>query len=218
MEDTAEARRYRSAMVENQLLRRGITDKVLLEAFEKVPRHFFCPAGISLADAYGDFPLAIGEGQTISQPVMVASMTEQLQLQGGERVLEVGTGSGYQAAILAWICDEVYTIERHSGLAERARSTLDEFGLDNVHVKTEDGTEGWRDNAPYDGIIVTASAPDVPAPLKDQLLDGGRLVVPIGSHGMQQLTVIVRDGDKYSTEVAEHCTFVPLIGRYGWDA
>jgi len=218
MQDSAEARRYRSEMVENQLRRRGITDKVLLDAFEKVPRHFFCPAGISLADAYGDFPLAIGEGQTISQPVMVASMTEQLQLEGGERILEVGTGSGYQAAILAWICDEVYTIERHSGLAERARSTLDELGLDNVHVKTGDGTEGWRENAPFDGIIVTAATPDVPGPLKEQLNDGARLVVPIGSHGMQQLTIIIRQGDKYDTQRAEQCAFVPLVGRYGWSA
>ncbi|MFW6413916.1 MAG: protein-L-isoaspartate(D-aspartate) O-methyltransferase [Verrucomicrobiota bacterium] len=214
--DTPEAQRYRNAMVEFQLERHGFTDSRLLQAFREVPRHCFCPPGTSLADAYGDFPLSIGEGQTISQPRMVASMTEQLKVKGSDKVLEVGTGSGYQTAILALLAGEVYSIENIPELAESARAKLTDLGFDNIHLEVGDGSQGWEDYAPYDGIIVTAAAPDIPEPLKNQLADNGRLVIPTGSRGMQHLTIVTRHNNKFSTQTAEACCFVPLLGRHGW--
>lgn len=214
--DSPEARRYREAMVEFQLERCGFTDERLLRAFREVPRHFFCPAETSLADAYGDFPLPIGEGQTISQPRMVASMTEKLNLKNTDKVLEIGTGSGYQTAILAILAGEVYSIEAVPELAETARNNLKQLGFENIAVKVGDGSEGWGEQATFDGIIVTAAAPDVPEPLKDQLADGGRLVIPTGSRSMQELTIVTRHGNQLSQETAEACCFVPLVGRHGW--
>ena len=208
----------RERMVAQQIAPRGITDQRLLAAMRKVPRHvFFCgpKAGI---EAYGDHPVPIGEGQTISQPYMVALMTQYLRLTGSERVLEVGTGSGYQAAILAELAAEVYSVERIAKLAERATETLDRQGYRNVHVKLGDGSLGWPEHAPYDGIIVTAGAPRVPAALTEQLGDGGALVVPVGPRHTQMLTIITRERDKLHRESGTACVFVKLIGDGGWEA
>lgn len=202
-------------MVRDQLLPRGITDQRVLKAFEDVPRHVFVPGPMDIA-SYGDHPLPIGEGQTISQPYMVALMTECLSLQGSEKVLEIGTGSGYQTAILAGLCDQVYTVERHSRLLERARKILLDEGCSNVEFKCGDGTKGWDENAPYNGIIVTAAAPSVPEPLKQQLDDGGRLVIPVGDMYAQMLKVVKKNGKSFTMEDVCPCVFVPLIGEEGW--
>ncbi|MCS3920682.1 protein-L-isoaspartate(D-aspartate) O-methyltransferase [Candidatus Fervidibacter sacchari] len=205
----------RANMVEYQLRRRGIKDERVLQAFLKVPRHKFVRPQ-DMWHAYEDYPLAIGYGQTISQPYMVAIMTELLELKGHERVLEIGTGSGYQAAILAELAKEVFTIERIPELAKKAEKVLRELGYNNVKVIIGDGSKGLPEFAPYDGIIVTAAAPKLPQPLLEQLKDGGRLVIPVGSRKLQDLLRITRIGNEFKTENFGPCLFVPLIGEEGW--
>ena len=207
----------RRRMVDAQLIRRGITDPLVIEAMLRVPRHIFVEEAMA-AQAYSDTSLPIGEKQTISQPYMVALMTELLQLTSRERVLEIGTGSGYQAAILATLTDRVYTIERMRPLALRARKALDSLGLLNVNLKIGDGSDGWESEAPFDAIIVTAGAPEVPQRLFEQLRPGGRLVIPVGSQAEQALIRVTKGGD--GTGVQEEfavCRFVKLIGKHGWD-
>jgi protein-L-isoaspartate(D-aspartate) O-methyltransferase len=205
----------RHKMVEEQIRGKGIKDELVLAAMRKVPRHRFVEQSLQ-EQAYNDYPLPIFGGQTISQPYMVALMTECLQLKGDERVLEVGTGSGYQAAILAEIADKVYSIERDPHLARTARELLSELNYMNVIIKVGDGTSGWREFAPFDGIIVTAGSPVIPQPLQEQLRDGGRLVVPVGSSSFQNLMCIERKGSKLKSQEVCGCTFVPLIGNHGW--
>ncbi len=205
----------RIRMVEDQLARRGIRAPGVLEAFRKVPRHHFVPAAFRDA-SYADHPLPIGHGQTISQPYIVALMTESLRLKGGEKVLEVGTGSGYQAAILAEICREVCTIEREEALLRQAERLLSSEGYKNIKFVSGDGTKGFRDEAPYDGILVTAAAPFVPEALKAQLADGGRIVIPVGSIYSQVLVAVEKKGKDFTQEDICGCVFVPLIGEDGW--
>ena len=212
---SAEYQRLREQMVETQIALRGIADPRVLEVMRQVPRHRFVPKHL-LSAAYADCALPIGEGQTISQPYIVALMTEALELKGHERVLEVGTGSGYQAAILSKLAQEVYTIERHAVLAERAEKLLRELGCHNVHVRVGDGTAGWPEHAPFEAIIVTAAAPEVPQPLLDQLADGGRLVAPVGPAGFQNLVCVRKKGKRTTTRHLVPVAFVPLIGKYGW--
>jgi protein-L-isoaspartate(D-aspartate) O-methyltransferase len=205
----------RKEMVEAQLIPRGISDPRVLDTFKKIPRHKFVPENIRSA-AYDDCALPIGEGQTISQPYMVAIMTELLQLKGAEKVLEIGTGSGYQAAVLAELCKIVYTIERIDALSLRAKKIIKELGYTNVEFVVGDGTEGYPEAAPYDGIIVTAGCPEIPGPLIEQLSDGGRLVIPVGDIFQQTLTTVTKRGTKIETEESIPCIFVPLVGKYGW--
>jgi protein-L-isoaspartate(D-aspartate) O-methyltransferase len=207
----------RDRMVEQQIEERGVRDAAVLSAMRKVPRDRFVPERLA-ARAYDDRPLPIGEGQTISQPYIVAMMTEALRLRQDDRVLEIGTGSGYAAAVLAVIAAEVYTIERLAGLAESARRRLAELGYANVHVRHGDGSLGWPEHAPYDAIVVTASGPNVPPALLEQLAIGGRLVIPIGPDmDEQRLVRIERSGaDCYEREILESVAFVPLIGAQGW--
>lgn len=205
----------RNVMVEEQLIPRGISDDKVLAAMRKIPRHLFTP-GKSLENAYGDYPLPVGEGQTISQPYIVALMTQCLELKGGEKVLEVGTGSGYQAAILAEIVKEVYSVERFESLAQKAQSLLDGLGYKNVRMRVGDGTEGWDEFAPYDGIIVTAGAPSIPEPLVEQLAERGRLVIPVGGAFGQELILVRKVDGEILQEYICGCTFVPLVGKYGW--
>jgi len=207
----------RKQMVEYQIRRRGVSDQRLLAAMEKIPRHRFVPDAETYA-AYEDMPIPIGSGQTISQPYMVALMTDLLQLTGEERVLEIGTGSGYQAAVLAELAKEVFTVERFESLAERARSILADLGYRNVAVIVGDGTLGYPDRAPYDRIIVTAAAPQIAQPWVDQLRDGGRLVLPLGQRWSQMLTVATKEGGRLRTEDRGGCVFVPLVGEHGWES
>lgn len=212
----ARAARERERMVEDQLVQRGITDPRVLGAMRKLPRHRFVEE--ALRDrAYGDHPLPIGENQTISQPYIVAAMTQLLRLQGHEKVLEVGTGSGYQTAVLAECARRVCSVERVPALAMRARRILEELGYTNAVVKTADGSFGWFDEAPFDRILVGAGAPAVPAPLVQQLADGGRLVVPVGDAQSQTLHVVEKVGDQVRTSTDTSCVFVKLVGRYGWE-
>jgi len=210
--DDRDGARRRHRMVEEQLRRRGISDPRVLSAMESVPRHCFVGENARWA-AYDDEPVAIGLGQTISQPYMVARMTELLDLDPTSRVLEVGTGSGYQAAVLAELAAEVWTLERHPELAERARLLLNDLGYRNVHVLVGDGSLGLPERAPFDAIIVTAAAPRVPAPLLDQLADGGRLVIPVGDRGVQQLRLIRRRDQEFVETDVLACRFVPLVGQ-----
>jgi protein-L-isoaspartate(D-aspartate) O-methyltransferase len=205
----------REAMVREQIERRGLRNPRLLAALGNVPRHRFVPDALR-PRAYEDGPLPIGMGQTISQPYIVALMTSLLALQGGERVLEVGSGSGYQAAILAELAAEVHSVERHAGLLQRAAQTLAELGYGNVHLHGGDGSLGWQDAAPYDAIIVTAAAAAPPPPLLEQLAEGGRLVIPVGSRTDQVLQVWSKQGGKLDFESIIPVSFVPLRGRYGW--
>jgi len=205
----------RERMVEEQLRPRGINDRKVLEAFTTVPRHRFVPEPY-VSESYKDYPLPIGFGQTISQPYMVALMTQLLGLKGHEKVLEIGTGSGYQAAILASLCSKVCTIERDEHLYERAAGLLPELGYDNVSFKLGDGTNGWEEEAPFEGIIVTAGAPEVPEALKEQLAEGGRLLIPVGPRLTQVLVLIERKGDEFNSTSVCGCVFVPLIGDHGW--
>jgi protein-L-isoaspartate(D-aspartate) O-methyltransferase len=205
----------REAMVRVQIEARGVTDARVLDAMRAVPRDRFVPPS-SAADAYADRALAIGLGQTISQPYMVAVMTEALRVAPGDRVLEIGTGSGYQSAVLAALAERVVSVERHAALAGEARARLDALGVTNVTIVLGDGTEGYAPGAPYDAILVTAGAPHVPAALRDQLADHGRLVIPVGLAHRQDLLVIRREGDRFAQSVREGCVFVPLIGRDGW--
>ncbi|NOZ64107.1 MAG: protein-L-isoaspartate(D-aspartate) O-methyltransferase [Caldiserica bacterium] len=205
----------RKRMVEEQIKRRGIRDKRVIDAFLKVPRHEFVPPE-SKVEAYNDYPLPIGGGQTISQPYMVALMTELLRLKGNEKVLEIGTGSGYQTAILAELAGEVYTVERIESLLQRAKEILDRLGFKNIFYRVGDGTEGWREYSPFDGIIVTAASPKVSAPLLEQLREGGRLVIPVGERYSQDLVRITKKGERFKEENFGPCVFVPLIGEFGW--
>lgn len=203
-------REERLRMVERQIRARGVTDPRVLAAMEKVPRHEFVPADV-LDQAYNDYPLPIGYGQTISQPYIVAVMTELLKLKPGEKALEIGTGSGYQAAILAELTDKVYSIEIISQLAERARATLDRMGYRYVVTRHGDGYWGWPEHAPFDAIIVTAAPDHVPQPLLEQLADGGRMVIPVGPPGgYQSLWLITREGDEYHNFNWGGVAFVPL--------
>ncbi|MBN1461027.1 MAG: protein-L-isoaspartate(D-aspartate) O-methyltransferase [Armatimonadetes bacterium] len=208
----AEARR---SMVEQQLRRRGITAERVLQAMERVPRHRFLPRPDD-PGAYGDYPLPIGDGQTISQPYMVAIMTEALRVEGDEKVLEIGAGSGYQAAILAELAREVYSIERFITLAERARNKLAELGYDNVTVVVGDGSKGYPEHAPYDRIIVTAASPKLANPWTEQLAEGGVLLAPVGDRWGQTLLRVTRHQGKLEQENLGGCVFVPLIGEHGW--
>ena len=207
----------RERMVEDQLRQRGIRDPRVLEAMRQVPRHEFVPPGLA-EQAYEDHPLSIGQGQTISQPYMVAAMTEALELQGTERVLEVGTGSGYQAAVLARLAARVYSIERDFALFERARQRLERMGLSaTVTVLLGDGSLGYPPCAPYDGIVVTAAAPRVPDTYVEQLCEGGRLVIPVGTLESQELLQVRKQQGKPLSRVLGYCRFVPLLGEEGWD-
>jgi protein-L-isoaspartate(D-aspartate) O-methyltransferase len=202
-------------MVTVHIAGRGLRDPRLLAAFRAVPRHRFCePPGHR--ESYADHPLPIGQGQTISQPYIVALMTDLLRLRGGENVLEVGTGSGYQTAILSEMAAEVVSIERHAPLAARARGLLQRQGRTNAEIVVGDGTLGWPDRAPYDAILVTAGAPHVPAALQQQLAEGGRLVAPVGGAYSQTLVTLIREGDAFRTEHGIACRFVRLIGTDGW--
>ena len=201
----------RQRMVEEQLTARGLTDSRVLEACLTVPRHLFVPKEAQ-GQAYADHPIPIGSGQTISQPYMVALMTQLLRLQGHERVLEVGTGSGYQSAILAELALEVYSIERHPELAEAARQRLERLGYLNVHLRTGNGSLVWRAHAPYEGIMVTAAAPELPQSLVDQLADEGRLVIPLGPYQAQLLTLVEKRRGAVQQRAIASCVFVPLIG------
>ena len=212
---TMDDRTRRLDMVTTQLAARGVRDARVLEAMREVPRHLFVPES-ARHEAYDDRPLPIGEAQTISQPYMVAVMTQALAPLEADRVLEIGTGSGYQTAILARLAGSVVSIERHAALAARARTVLDSLGITNVDIHVGDGTEGWPDDAPFDRILVTAGAPNVPESLRQQLADGGRLVIPVGASGFQHVTIVDRHGDQYTERQGDACVFVPLIGRLGW--
>jgi len=205
----------RDEMVRTQVERRGVTDARVLAALRAVPRERFVPEA-NAAAAYEDHALGIGLGQTISQPYMVAVMTAALRLSPADRVLEIGTGSGYQAAVLAHLAGSIVSIERHTPLANAARARLAALGLTNVTVLVGDGTEGYAAGAPYDAILVTAGAPHVPTALRDQLADGGRLVVPVGTAWHQDLVLVERAGSAFREVSGEGCVFVPLIGRDGW--
>ena len=202
-------------MITQQIMRRGVVTPRVIEAFRKVPRHLFVPEQFQ-SHSYNDHPLPIGEGQTISQPYMVALMTDLLYLSGEDKILEIGAGSGYQAAILAELGKEVYTVERHKLLAERAEKILKELNYQNVKVLVGDGTKGWKEFSPYQKIIVTASAPDVPQPLFEQLDEMGKLVIPIGGRWSQDLILIEKRKDKMIKKSICGCVFVPLIGEYGY--
>lgn len=205
----------RQQMVDRQLAARGISDPRVLDAMRQVPRHAFVERH-QQAEAYDDTPLPIGDGQSISQPYMVAIMTQLLRLEGPERVLEVGTGSGYQAAVLTRLCSMVYTIERIPSLLERSRTILEECGYENIQFKVGDGSLGWPEEAPFDAILVTAGAPAIPSVLVDQLTDGGRLVVPVGDRYSQTLKRITKTRFGAKTENFTGCRFVDLVGRHGW--
>ncbi len=207
--------RARHEMVDAQIRKRRVTSSRVLECMEQVPRHEFVPAEFR-GRAYEDAPLPIGEGQTISQPYIVAAMTAALRLQGSERVLEIGTGFGYQAAVLACLAREVFSVEFRATLVTEAALRLARLGYTNVHVHCGDGTLGLPEFAPYDAILVAAAAPAVPAPLIEQLADGGRMVVPVGGVENQDLRLIERSHDAFRTTVFEPCRFVPLLGAHGW--
>jgi protein-L-isoaspartate(D-aspartate) O-methyltransferase len=208
-------RDLRAAMVDMQIRRRGIKDERVLQAMAKVPRHEFVPREF-IGRAYGDEPLPIGEGQTISQPYIVAAMTALLRLAGTERVLEIGTGSGYQAAVLSELAQEVFTVELRSELARFANDRLQRLGFHNVHVHCGDGSLGLPEFAPFDAILVAAAAPALPGPLLEQLADGGRMVMPVGGSSQQELLLVNKKGSECSIEHREGCRFVPLHGRHGW--
>jgi protein-L-isoaspartate(D-aspartate) O-methyltransferase len=206
----------RREMVETQLIPRGITDEGVLQAMADVPRHLFVSPGLE-SRAYGDHALPIQNGQTISQPYMVALMTQELQLSGSEKVLEIGTGSGYQTAILSRLADRVFSIERVEPLARRAMEVIEGLGIHNVAIRIGDGTIGWQEFEPFDRILVTAGAPRVPQSLLDQLADPGILVAPVGSQGLQQLKIVTKENGELSVHRGGECVFVPLLGREGWD-
>ncbi len=209
--------RERERMVEEQLIARGVRDPRVIEVMRRLPRHVFVDE--ALRDrAYGDHPLPIGEGQTISQPFIVGRMTELLQLAGREKVLEVGTGCGYQAAVLAELAERVCTMERIPRLASRARETLERLGYRNVWVRTANGTLGWPDEAPFDRILVAAGGPGVPPPLFEQLAEGGRMVIPVGEVTGQVLQVIEKVQGTMRVTQDSGCVFVKLVGKYAWES
>ena len=206
----------RARMVEEQLIPRSIHNQKTLEAMGKVPRHLFVEDALK-NQAYGDFPLPIGRGQTISQPYIVALMTQALGLKGHERVLEIGTGSGYQAAILSQVCEKVYTVERIDTLLVQARKVFDSQHYLNILTKLDDGTNGWPEYGPYDAIIVTAGGPKVPLPLLEQLADPGILIIPVGDRGVQDLRIVTKRDDEITEKTLELVRFVSLIGDHGWN-
>jgi protein-L-isoaspartate(D-aspartate) O-methyltransferase len=214
-EDSAEFLSARLSMVESQLRRRGITDKSVLDAMAAVPRHEFVPSDLR-SRSYQDAPLPIGEGQTISQPYIVAAMTAALRLTGSECVLEIGTGCGYQAAILSLLAKQVFTIECRASLATSAANRLARLGYANVHVHCGDGTLGLPEVAPFDAILVAAAAPSVPPPFQLQLSEGGRLILPVGDTEIQELQFVERRAGAFHTRALEGCRFVPLVGCHGW--
>ena len=205
----------RERMLREQLLARGIDDEPTLRAMREVPRHLFVDDAM-WGRAYGDYPLPIASGQTISQPFIVALMTQALRLTGTERVLEIGTGSGYQAAVLSRICDKVFTVERIHTLLALARRIFDKLRYYNIVAKLDDGTLGWPENGPYDAIVVTAGGPVIPVPLIDQLADGGRLIMPVGNQDAQILQLLTRTGEATETANLECVRFVDLIGEHAW--
>ena len=205
----------RRQMIEAQIRKRGVSSPRVLEAMAAVPRHEFVPDQFR-ADAYADKPLPIGEGQTISQPFMVAAMTEALELTGTERVLEIGTGSGYQAAVLSLLAREVFSVENHTSLALAAQERLTRLGYSNVHVHNGDGSAGFPDAAPYDAVLITAAAPAIPQVFASQLREGGRIVIPVGDQQDQILMQAKLEGGGWKTRELFSCRFVPLLGRYGW--
>ena len=206
----------RQTMVEEQLVRRGIHDSGVLAAMRKVPRHRFVDRAL-WDRAYGDHPLPIGEGQTISQPYMVGLMTQLLRLTGTEKVLEVGTGSGYQTAVLAELSRQVCSIERLPSLVLRALRVLQEEGYTTIRIRAANGTEGWPDEAPFDRILITAGAPSIPPPLLEQLAEHGRMVVPVGGLDAQTLTVVERVNGETRVSTEAGCVFVKLIGKHAWE-
>jgi protein-L-isoaspartate(D-aspartate) O-methyltransferase len=205
----------RERMVKNQLASRGIKDKGVLRAMGKIPRHQFISEALA-GEAYNDHPVPIGEKQTISQPYIVALMTEALELTGKENTLEIGTGSGYQTAILAELSSRVYTIERIKSLLVKARKLLDELGYSNILFKAFDGTLGWKQYAPFDAIMITAGAPSLPKPLVDQLAENGRMVIPVGDRYTQELIKVTKRAEGLEQESLGGCRFVNLIGVHGW--
>ena len=207
--------RLRRKMVKSQIQARGITDDRVLKAMESVQRHLFVSEAL-MDQAYGDFPLPIGEQQTISQPYIVAEMTQALELKPGDKVLEIGTGSGYQAAILAEIAYRVYTIERIRPIYQRARKLFDDLRYYNIVTRYADGTSGWEDESPFDAIVITAGAPAVPEILLQQLAVDGRLVLPVGSQHTQELVKIVKNETGLDRSYLGGCRFVKLIGEHGW--
>lgn len=213
--DCEETFLLRKKMIEGQIEERGISDQAVLKALLEIPRHIFAGKA-NEKRAYDDTPLPIGEGQTISQPYMVAWMTSLLELTGTEKVLEIGTGSGYQTAILCLLAKTVYSIEKFESLAAEAEKRLSLIGIDNFRIIVKDGTEGLEEHAPFDSIIVTAGAPGVPEPLMNQLKKGGRLVIPIGTSTLQNLTLVTRKSDGFETKELGGCVFVPLLGKHGW--
>ena len=205
----------RERMIEEQLVARGINDQKILDAMRLVPRHLFVEDAMQ-AHAYGDFPLPIGSGQTISQPYIVALMTMALHLTGREKILEIGTGSGYHAAILSRLCSKVFTVERIDGLVGRARKVFDRLHYHNIVSRIDDGTVGWPAEAPFDGILVTAGGPRIPEPLLAQLADPGRMVMPVGTQDAQELQVVEKLDGVITVQTIEQVRFVDLIGAYGW--
>ena len=212
---THDHRLARERMVKNQLIPRGITDERVLKAMGKIQRHLFVDEALA-GEAYNDHPLPIGHKQTISQPYIVALMTQALELTGEEKTLEIGTGSGYQTAILAELSKMVYTIERIRPLLIKAKELLERLNYKNIKFKAFDGTLGWKEHAPYDAIVVTAGAPRLPKPLLEQMADGGRMVIPIGNKYSQDLIKVTRIKDSYKQENLGGCRFVDLIGVHGW--
>lgn len=207
--------KLRDMMIDSQLLPRGIRDTRLIDAMRRVPRHLFMDESLWYK-AYDDMALPVGEGQTISQPYMVAVMTELLGLSGSEKTLEIGTGSGYQAAILAELSSEVYSIERIKSLSEKAGKTLESLGYVNIHLKVGDGTLGWPEAAPFDRILITAGAPEIPQTLIEQLSEGGTIIAPVGDRFSQQLMKVTKQKGRLSKEYQTPCVFVPLVGKFGW--
>ena len=205
----------RERMIEEQLIARGINDQNVLDAMRLVPRHLFVEDAMQ-AHAYGDFPLPIGNGQTISQPYIVALMTLTLQLTGSSKVLEIGTGSGYHAAILSRLCQKVFTVERIDGLVGRARKVFDRLHYHNIVSRIDDGTVGWPAEAPFDAILVTAGGPRIPEPLLAQLADPGRLVMPVGGQDVQELQLVEKRDGSITIQNIEQVRFVDLIGAHGW--
>ena len=208
-------KKARERMVESQIAARGVTDQRVLEAMRKVPRHLFVDEALQ-EQAYADHPLPIGEKQTISQPYIVGLMTGSLELTGSEKVLEIGTGSGYQSAVLAELADRVFSIERYPALAQRANGILQKQGYQNVIIRVGDGSMGWPDDAPFDGVLVTAGTPQIPQPLIDQLAMGGRLVVPVGDRFSQELILVRRGPEGVTKTNLGGVRFVDRIGKWGW--
>jgi protein-L-isoaspartate(D-aspartate) O-methyltransferase len=205
----------RSRMVQEQLINRDIVDPATIKSMSEVPRHLFVDDAMQ-GRAYGDHPLPIGAGQTISQPYIVATMTQALRLTGTEKVLEIGTGSGYQAAVLSRICAQVYTVERINSLLARARKVFDKLRYYNIRSKLDDGTLGWPENGPYDAIIVTAGGPEVPQPLVDQLSENGRLIIPVGDQHVQELQLVQKNEGRVEMSCLASVRFVDLVGEHGW--